>query len=313
MEDRHPVRQAGALWAIACMQRFRPSTENLLAIRRALRFYAINTETGPTGFEYFVAPGQEYGQTGTMALLCLALSELLRSDSELSASERDGYKTLYKHYIEFLLTLQNDAGHFHRQYDHKDGVGFGPPSPYYDGEGLLALTHAAKYHGFADLREMILKVVYSMYNANVKGPTSVVPDNERTKGFYQWGSMAFYELLSSDWSGASKNDLAKWTISMGHWMIDTHDVMNKTGNTSYAFEGLLCARQTALMTGDLASMRKFDAAADISLPRLITLATHVRPAPCCHTRRTPSCASTRRSISCTRSSSAENTDSRRSD
>ena len=105
-----------------------------------------------------------------------------------------------------------------------------------------------------------------MYKTNVQAALTADPDSDTTKGFYQWGSMAFYELYTSDWSD---KDQADWILEMAVWMVDTHEVLGKTKNTAYAFEGLISAYETARLTGDAELQNKLLMAVDTGLDKLL--------------------------------------------
>ena len=77
-------------------------------------------------------------------------------------------------------------------------------------------------------------------------------DSPVTKGFYQWGSMAYYEMYTM----GLQQDLAEKVIEMAYWMIDTHETLRRTRNTAYAHEGMLSAYELAKLTGDEAAREK---------------------------------------------------------
>jgi UDP-N-acetylmuramoyl-tripeptide--D-alanyl-D-alanine ligase len=62
-------------------------------------------------------------------------------------------------------------------------------------------------------------------------------DSNTTKGFYQWSSMAYFELATSGWSDVDK--YGDWLIELADWMIDVHRTLTRERNTGYAYEGII--------------------------------------------------------------------------
>ena len=104
-----------------------------------------------------------------------------------------------------------------------------------------------------------------MVKVNVEAALAEDPDSDTTKGFYQWGSMALYELYTSEWSS---DDQADWTLAMATWMMDTHEILTRTKNTGYAFEGLASAYEVARLTGDEVLQNKLLMTIDTGLSKL---------------------------------------------
>lgn len=258
------VRQAGALWGLGLINQDAPSVETVDAIVKGLAYFDRLSKETPDGRRYVVDPGGQTGATGEIALVALAIVEFLRSDQhpELHA----GYKTELDHYLRFLLSLRMPNGQFHESFAVADGHGIGSSSPYSDGEVLLALVKATKYLAYPAVRSDLLESAESMYVNNVVEALKANPDSDTTKGFYQWGSMSFYEIYTAGWPGAEP--YARRTIEMAHWMIDVHRVQARTRNTGYAFEGLASAWELARLTGDRAAMDKFGRAVNAGLYNL---------------------------------------------
>ena len=115
-------------------------------------------------------------------------------------------------------------------------------------------------------------------------------DNSDTKGFYQWSSMAFVELHTSQWdivtntqntnanananpnananANANPNLFAHYAIDLAYWIIDVHNILQRTRNTGYAFEGIVHAYEAARQTGDTKAMAKFASTVDTGLWKL---------------------------------------------
>jgi len=266
MSTDNAVRQAGAFWGVTMVHLAKPTAATRRAAERGLAFFEEHTGySRRSGLSFPVYPGQDRGKTNVPALLVLALVDLLRAD-DLDRDLRRRAKKQLDEYLAFLLSLRRDDGFFHGTYDHAIGRGIGMPSPYADGEVLLALTRAARFAGRQDLKEKILTSARRMYWRYVVSALDREPDSALTKGFYQWGSMAFFEIHDAGWD--DEDQFALRTIEMAHWMIDTHRVLTRRKNTAYAFEGLAVAWELARRCGDEQSMTTFAAAIDKGLYKL---------------------------------------------
>jgi UDP-N-acetylmuramoyl-tripeptide--D-alanyl-D-alanine ligase len=91
-------------------------------------------------------------------------------------------------------------------------------------------------------------------------------DSDTTKGYYQWSSMAFFELATSDFP--ETRGYGDTVLDLADWIIDTHHILTRTRNTGYAFEGIAHAYVLAKQRGD-ARQAKLACAIDIGLERLI--------------------------------------------
>ena len=260
------VRQAGALWGLAMIHRDSPSPETAQAVAKGLDFFRCYSKDTRGGLRYTTYLGASKGATGAVALVILTLIEFLGTDDDLP--RRGEYESDLKQYIRFLLSVRMENGHFHRCYRLADGKGYGAPSPYFDGEALLALAKAAKAKLYDDpqLERIVMESAEAMYRRNVVEALRKDPDSAVTKGFYQWSSMAYYEIYTAGWEGA--DPYAGRVINLGHWMIDTHKVLRRRRNTGYAFEGLTTAWEVARLTGDRPAMDKFAKVIDAGLYKL---------------------------------------------
>jgi UDP-N-acetylmuramoyl-tripeptide--D-alanyl-D-alanine ligase len=263
-EDDNSVRQAGALWSLALLHGEDRSRETFEAVKRGLGFFDRHSQETTDGRKFIIYPGEKEGKTGTVALVTLALIEFLRAEANFE--ERKEYEKDLAQYIQFLLSLRTENGQFHRYYGKKNGEPEGPPSPYFDGETLLALTKAAKYVGFERLKEGILESAEAMHQANVSKPLKKGLWNKTTKGFYQWGSMAYYELYTSGWPGVEK--YADRTLYLASWMIYVSKPLEKKGNTGYAFEGLVSAWELARLIRHERALKQIGEVIDEGLLRL---------------------------------------------
>ncbi|MHC4470765.1 MAG: hypothetical protein ACYS99_07350 [Planctomycetota bacterium] len=262
-----PVRQAGALWGIALIHQEHPRPETAEAFARGFKFFLAHSRLTEDGRRYIVYPGSAGGRTGTVALASLALIEVLRSDPD----PEDGveYAKRLDEFLAFLWSLRTPRGQFHRGYEHDDGAPAGPPSPYFDGETLLALVKAARYLDYEDeYRERVLESAEETYRVNVVAALKAHPDSNTTKGFYQWGSMAFLEIHGAGWDPSGR--FARRTVELAHWMIDVHRTLARRKNTAYAHEGMISAWELARRLGDEASRRKIGSVVDEGLRKLTT-------------------------------------------
>ncbi len=260
----HPARQAGALWGLALIHHDQPSPETAAAVARGLDFFHRVSNHTVEGWRVPEYERGEDGRTGTVALLCLTLIEVLRTDDAL------GRRIEFEHdlgrYMKFLLSLRRPDGRFWGAYDPQTGGGRGRPSPYADGEALLAMVKAARYAGMDDLRQPAVETAQAIYEAYVTEARQANPDSDLTKGVYQWASMAFFEMHDAGWD--TGNTWARRTIELAHWMIDTHRTLERERNTGYAYEGIIVARELARRMGDDEAVAKFDRVIDQGMAKL---------------------------------------------
>jgi len=192
-EGDSEVRQAGALWGLALIYSYKPTNETKEAIIKGLAFFDKYSKKTDDGRNFIIYSNEEESKTGTVALIILALVDFLRSENDLKSYEK--YKQDLYSYLMFLLSLRKENGQFYSAYD-INGNGYGLPSPYFDGEALLALIKAVKYSKFlnslANLNQIIFESAEEMHKQNVEIALKKHPDSPVTKGFYQWGSMAYY-------------------------------------------------------------------------------------------------------------------------
>jgi nitric oxide reductase large subunit len=161
-----------------------------------------------------------------------------------------------------------ENGQFFSTYNLSNGKGIDKPSPYYDGESLLALVKAAKYMGYTDLEQTIKKSAQNMYEVNIVHALAEDPDSNTTKGFFQWSSMAYYELYTSGWDDTEK--YGRRIIDLSHWMIDVHRTLRRMRNTAYAYEGIIHAWETARLANDIKAVSKSSKVIDEGLYKLTT-------------------------------------------
>jgi len=260
------VRQAGALWGLALAHQAEPADRTHRAIEKGLGFW-VEHSMADGGKRWLVYPGEPVGSTGTVALVLLTLVDFLRA--EHPNPQRDRWEKLADELTAFLLSLRQDDGHFHSRYAMSTGRGIGPGSPYYDGETLLALAKSARHRDLADELVPVLRhSAEAMYQGYVVEARKKEDDSATTKGFYQWGSMAFREMHAAGWDEGEV--FAQRTVDLAHWMIDVHRTLTRRKNTAYAHEGIATAYELAGKLGDDAAQKKFRRVLDRGLGKLIT-------------------------------------------
>jgi len=257
------VRQAGALWGLALIHADNPGPDTAAAVRRGLAFFEGISHRTEEGGKYILYPGEKTGATGTMALVGLALVEMIRVEKD--AVRRRAMQADLNAYIQFLLTLRHRWG-FAGRFGPRSHAGSEPPSPYSDGETLLLLFKAARYAGRADLKDLALDLADDMYHVYVREALRRDRDSDTTKGFYQWGTMAWFELCDAEWPDSDV--YTERVIRLAYWMIDDHRTLARTRNTGYAHEGMICAWELARRSGNTAAQAKIGAVIDKGLAKL---------------------------------------------
>ena len=260
------VRQAGTTWGLATIHHDRPDPEVAAALEKSLAFFEEHSRTMPGGERFVAYPSDKRGRLGTVALVALAHIDYLRRAEHLAESVAAGYRQRLGEYLDFLLSTRTDDGRFHSSYNRRSGRPYGSPSPYFDGEALLALTKAAKYMGRDDLRPVVLAAADAGYRLNVRDARQIDPDSNVTKGYYQWSSMAYFELATSGWPETEK--YGGWLIELADWMIDVHRTLERTRNTAYAYEGIVPAYRMAQLRGDVEHMEKLGCTIEQGLAKL---------------------------------------------
>ena len=265
------VRQAGAMWGLATIYNDSPNPEVGAAVEKAMEFFAQNSKLTHDGRRYVIYPGDEAGRTGTVALCALSHIDYLRAaKSQISEEKFQKYRQLLEEYLEFLIRArrqtQSKAGLWHRSYSISSGHPYGQPSPYFDGESLLALIKAAKYMGREDLQSIIIASADTGYRHNIQEALQEDPDSSITKGYYQWSSMAFFEIATSGWPDTEK--YGDYVIDLANWMIDVHKTLKRTRNTAYAYEGIIYAYQLAVQRNDTKHIEKFAYVIETGLKKL---------------------------------------------
>ena len=263
-DDDNQVRQAGAIWGLSCLNRdfFNEPT------RRAL-FLGFDFKTLPTGETVIVYPGEKNLNSGTVALFCLALTDFLAGqDKYLDQNTKDKYRRILFTHLQFLRTMELDDGSWSRAYELSSGIRKPVPSSYYDGEALLAYCKAARLYNRKDLIRRInfaLPRLIHRYTVQTWQPDG---DQDLTKGFYQWGSMAFAEYVEAGWEPHAKL-AADAAMALAWWQINENQLEAKKANVAYAVEGLAATWRIARMTKREAEEKRLKSVIDNIMGKLI--------------------------------------------
>mmetsp|Transcript_3137 Transcript_3137/g.5620 ORF Transcript_3137/g.5620 Transcript_3137/m.5620 type:complete len:483 (+) Transcript_3137:99-1547(+) len=268
-DDDNSVRQAGTLWGLSLLHldgiaaptdSANQTAELLLpAVQKGLRYFLRHSSVKSDGRRVVVYPGQAKQKLGAIALLALTHIEVLRRPEKLNDTEIAELKGHLDGYLKTILAAATKKHTFHGFYD-KDGKPFGPSSPYYDGEALLALIKAAKYLDRDDLWPEIKEFAKGGYRKNVRpGLTWKIKNGDveqalrRLQGYYQWGTMSWYELLSSGGNRYAKYaKYAKRSLKYVDWL---NQKLGHRAYKGYAFEGVLPAFVIAVVKKDLVHQR----------------------------------------------------------
>mmetsp|Transcript_9751 Transcript_9751/g.17195 ORF Transcript_9751/g.17195 Transcript_9751/m.17195 type:complete len:465 (+) Transcript_9751:85-1479(+) len=256
--DDNPVRQAGTLWGLSLLHLdgiagSNGTAEQLLpAIRKGLKYFLQHSSVKSGGRRVVIYPGQAKQKTGVIALLALTHIEVLRKPEKLEPAAISELQGHLDGYLNTILAAATKKYTFHAAYQ-EGGEAYGPASPYFDGECLLALIKAAKYLGRDDLWPQIKEFADGGFKKNVKPglmgkfeEKDVEKVLKRLKGYYQWGTMSWYELFTS--GKADYRKYAKRTLRYSGW-LSQHLGEHRKANMGYAFEGVIPAFVTAVSMG----------------------------------------------------------------
>ena len=271
MEDSdNGVRQAGAVWGLALIDHFESDAQTRAALSRGLDFFLDHSVGLSDGRLAVVYPGEQRSMTGGVALVALALVERLREDGRarppLSPARRKKLEGALDSYLRFLLSAQLSDGHFADAWSLEDQRFEQRSNPYADGESLLALAKAARWTGRAELVPVIERTAPILARDYTRRVWPEDPDSKLTKGFFQWGCMAFAEHRDAGWDGSEM--LGDLTLTLGWWMIHVHRTLERRRNTAYAYEGLIQAYRVAAERDDRAAIDELGDVIDAGLTKL---------------------------------------------
>lgn len=262
------VRQVGALWGVALIYNYNQDNRVREAFEKGFEFFK-NCSAGDDERKWIVYPSSQfYGRTGTIAIISLSIIDFLRSAENISTEFKEELELYLEKYLNQLISLRMNNGQFHQNYYLNNGTGRDVPSPYFDGEALLALIKAAKYLDKVELIPIILDSANKTYHAYVIEALNNDLDSDNTKGFFQWGCMSYFELATTNWNNT--NLYSDIVIDMADWMIDVHKTLERTRNTGYAYEGIIHAYELAIINDDTSHSKKFASVIDEGLYKLTT-------------------------------------------
>jgi len=274
--DDSSARQAGTLWGLACLNLYEPDAEVRAALERGLDFFFQHTRPGPGDSLLVLYPGERDCHTGTVALLSLAVVDYLRAPAGPNEEQRELLRTQLDGYIKFLTLQELADGSYSRGYSVAEQQPIRSTSPYVDGQVLLMLSKVTRHLDYGlegtiqaravdTLRHHILTAWKVPHRPGVR---TSIPDSDQTKGFFQWGIMSYTEYNEAKWPQAEVYRDA--TLTLAHWMIRTHRVLERTRNTSYAFEGLIPAYRIALQEGEDRAAEELLHVIDTGMYKLLT-------------------------------------------
>ena len=267
-EDDQETRQAGAFWGLTLLYQDDPRPALGAAIERALAFFDEHSRLVNGARCTVYVQGGNPGRTGTLALLALSYIEYLRAARTLSAEQRALFEGRRDEYLQTLVQNVHASGLWHGEYDLKTCRPQGQPDPYSDGEALLALVKAAKYSGRKDLLPLIMSSASAGKLQNIDNALAAQPDSDVTKGYYQWSTMAFYELATSDFPDTRV--YGDTVLQLADWMIDEHKILTRNRNTGYAYEGIIHAYALAKQRHDSERVAKYGCVIDLGLEHIMS-------------------------------------------
>ena len=113
--DDNQVRQAGALWGLACLNRDRPTPATAQAVVRGLFFFHSNSRPLHSGHTAPIYPGEGEIKTGTVALATLAMIELWRGEEQYLTRLGKGQCLMWTaHYLNYLGGMEMENGSWGR-------------------------------------------------------------------------------------------------------------------------------------------------------------------------------------------------------
>jgi UDP-N-acetylmuramoyl-tripeptide--D-alanyl-D-alanine ligase len=265
--EDNETRQAGALWGLSSIYLAKKTPELRAATERGLGFFEAHSQVaGDRRCTAYAA--NRVGNVGTVALVALAEIEYLRALPADAADASAHHRELLGQYLRMLKDSAHPSRLWHGNYEVKTCKPVGEPSPYTDGEALLALIKAAKFLDHRELVPDILRGAAAGKRLNIDRARAENPDSDTTKSYYQWASMAFFELQTSEF--APSTDYGAAVLELADWIIDEHHILTRNRNTGYAFEGLAVAYALAKQRGDQARVAKLGCVIDVGLEHLLS-------------------------------------------
>ena len=263
------VRQAGTLWSLALLAgHYKGNQKIQSAFSRSLDFFRKNSVTLADGRRIIAYPKERQGSLGTVALVSLALVDGIRAKLPKDATEEKLWRSELEQYLAFIRSQAREESLWSDRYRLSDGHPQGTPSPYSSGEALLALVKAAKYLNYKIELSELLHFADLGQERFVEQALKIHPDSDTTKGYSQWGSMAYYELATSGWKDTERFGIPLTDLAV--WMIDVHKAASRQRNNGYAFESILHALAWAKQKKQLDLVEKFSCLSQQRLQTLIS-------------------------------------------
>jgi len=241
--DFDGVRQAGSTWGLVEHAARVKTPEHVAAADRVFTRWLARKRILTMG-STFVWGKNGLSRMGTTALLGLACADRLRlpDPPPETAATLEGV-------VQFVRANRRPEGGFLELYDTYAEKARPDRSSYADGEALLFLSTLAVHHGRADLLPEVLRWAEEDWQQNVAAQLASDPDPATTKGYYQWGSMSWANLI------AGGHEADKWgqrLTDLATWMVDVHKTLDRSRNTAYAYEGIVPAYVEAKRRGETA-------------------------------------------------------------
>lgn len=264
-----PVRQAGTLWGLANLHRLRPQRELYAMCRKGTAFYDQYSRTTNSGGRFTTYPGNGDGYLGSVALVALALIELLRANPPDNDTCAARWRPLLDEYLRFLLDSQSADGRWPSRYDAASGKPYGEPSAFFDGEALLALTRAARHLGIGGMEDAITLGAAGGYRRYVLLALRRDHGSPHTLGYYQWGTMAMYEMIAAGWPESEQYESIVYYLA--DWICRIRRLGHGRNNPAASLEGLIHAYDLARSGAPPEQMQLYRDTVEAALGRMLSL------------------------------------------
>ena len=242
------IRQVGAFWATALLAthpQARLDPERRARVEQTFlrmhQWIQKRTHPLPGHPEARIVDLNGQVQTGGLALIALGYLERVAAGDEQ-------YRPALRGLLATLAAARGPSGLFRDVYSSSRRTFSKRANPYADGEALLALAKNRAVLGDHAWDEVLDAAAPRLRDRWYKST-----ETDERKGFYQWGTMAFY------WFARSHPDAARsWQdliLKYADWQVLEHKTLSRTRNTSYAVEGLATAFAVASARGDRTRLR----------------------------------------------------------
>jgi hypothetical protein len=263
------VRQAATLWGLTVILSHRADPALAQTCRAGLEFFAAHSACNEARGRYVRYPDAEIGQMGTVALVALSILEYLRAGAAADRQEYERWDRQLDEYLRFLVDGRHPSGLWFGSYTLAEGVPTGAPSPYYDGESLLALSRAARHLDRGELVDEIMQAAASGYRRNVLLALRNDPGAPTVRTYYQWATMAYYEMVEAAWSGTEQ--YVDVIYYMTDHMVHACGIARSQYNTGATLEGVVHALALAVRRGDELRAREYRDVVEQGLANALSL------------------------------------------